>query len=181
MTLLDAHIPCDALAPAAERIGGVRKIEVPPAARRLSTLDGIDHEDAYLVRVGRSTDRTAEQWARAIFDDAPSPLRLRLWSGWIMLGLRLAAPGSPGHILGWEIRKNTADFILLGARSRVGMPAELLIKRQGDAVLFDTFVQQQNPRARAVWAGIHPTHRLVVPSILEQFDRRVRRQVRGER
>ena len=155
--------------------GGVRKIEVPPEARELGTLEHLDYEDAYLVNVGNADARTAQQWARAIFDDAPNSARLRLWSAWIMLGLRLASPRSSRHVLGWEIRKNTPDFVLLGARSRIGMPAELLIKRQADAVLFDTFVQQRNPLARRVWAGIDPVHRAVVPSILRQLGRRVKR------
>jgi hypothetical protein len=154
-------------------ISPVRKIAVPPAARALSTLAHIDYEDAFLVDVGALEGRTAEQWARAILDDAPESLRLRLWAGWMMLGLRLGAPGSKRHVLGWEIRDKSPDFVLLGARSRVGMPAEILVKREPDGLLLDVFVQKNNPIARAVWAAIQPAHERIVPALLRQLSRRV--------
>jgi hypothetical protein len=94
-------------------------------------------------------------------------------AAWMTLGLRLAPPTSQRHALGWEIRHNQAGAVLLGARSRIGMPAELLVTRHDGALLFDTFVQHNNPVARAVWAAIEPTHERVVPAILRQFRRRV--------
>jgi hypothetical protein len=54
------------------------------------------------------------------------------------------------------------------------MPAELLLKRQQDTLLFSTFVQHENPIARAVWAGVEPGHRPVVRHVLEQGSRRIR-------
>jgi len=152
--------------------GGVQQVAVPNAARELSTLARIDYEDAFLVDVGAPPTRAAEQWARAILDDAPTSVRLRLWSAWMMLGLRLASPGSRRHVLGWEIRKATPDYVLLGSRSRIGMPAELLVKRHGKTLLFDTFVQKSNPIAAAAWAAIERTHERTVPALLGQFRRR---------
>ncbi len=58
--------------------------------------------------------------------------------------------------------------MLLGAGSRVGMPAELLFKRQRSGLLFSTFVQQDNLLARATWAAIAVQHRGVVRYVLEQ-------------
>jgi hypothetical protein len=52
------------------------------------------------------------------------------------------------------------------------MPGELLFKRERDGLLFATFVRQQNPVARAVWARIAPRHRRVVRSLLAQAARR---------
>jgi hypothetical protein len=66
--------------------GGVRQVAVPPAARALSTLSRIDYEDAFLVETGPATDRTAEQWARAIVEGAPITVRSTLVSGWSALG-----------------------------------------------------------------------------------------------
>jgi hypothetical protein len=156
--------------------GGVRQINVPPAARDLSTLRRIDYADAFLVKVDDPKQRTAEQWARSILDDAPPNLYLTLWGAWIMLGLRLASPFSKRHVLGWEVRDTAADHVLLGARSRIGMPAELLVTRRADALLFDTFVQQGNPLARAVWAATKPTHHRVLPALLRQFRKRLDRR-----
>jgi hypothetical protein len=150
----------------------VCQIAVPPDARAISTLSQVDYEDAFLVEIGRPADRTPERWGRAILDDAPLGMRLKLWSAWIGLGLKLSAPHSERTVLGWTVRRSTPEFMLLGAESRVGMPAELLLKRHQDMLLFDTFVQKSNPLARAVWAAIEPAHERVVPSILEQFVRR---------
>lgn len=68
--------------------GTVRQVAVPPAARALSTLSRIDYEDAFLVDTGSDRERTAEQWARAILEDAPIIVRRALLSGWSALGLR---------------------------------------------------------------------------------------------
>ncbi len=146
----------------------VRQVALPPAARALSTLSHVDYEDAFLVETGSAQDRTAEQWARAILGDAPLVMRGGLLWGWSALGLRVDPTRSDGHVLGWEVRRSTPDFVLLAARSRVGMPAELLFERQQHTLLFATFVQQENPIARAVWAGIGPGHRRVVRYVLEQ-------------
>jgi hypothetical protein len=154
----------------------VRQIAVPPAARALSTLAHIDYEDAFVVDVGAAPERTAEQWARAVLEDASIVVRTALVLGWSSLGLRLGAPWSDRFVLGWEVRCSTPKFVLLAAGSRVGMPAELLFKRQQDTLLFATFVQWENLLARAAWSGTEPVHRLVVRQILEQARRRERRR-----
>jgi hypothetical protein len=153
---------------------GVRRITVPPTARALSTLPRIDYADAFLVEVDRVDDRNAEQWVRAIFDEAPTHLRLRLWSAWIALGFRLSTPEAKGCVLGWWVRKSTRNFVLLGANSSIGMPAELLLMRHERRLLFDTFVEHGNPIARAVWASVQPVHTRAVPWVLRQFSERVR-------
>ena len=149
----------------------VRQIAVPPAARRRSTLPRVDYADAFLLETGAAQDRTGEQWARAILDDLPAIARRNLRWGWFALGLKLGGAGSDRSVLGWEVRRSTADFALLGAGSRLGMPAELLFEPHQEALLFATFVQQENPLARAVWAPVGPYHRQVVPRILERAAR----------
>jgi hypothetical protein len=146
----------------------VRQVAVPPPARRLSTLFHADYEDAFLVETGEAESRTAEQWARAILEGPPGIMQSAVAAGWFALGLRLGSTHSDGRVLGWEVRRSSPDFVLLGASSRIGMPAEVLFKRQPHALLFATFVQQENPLARAMWAGIAPVHRQVVRQALEQ-------------
>ncbi len=152
----------------------VLQVSVPPAARALSTLSRIDYEDALLVDFGPGRDRTAEQWARAVLEDAPLIVRSALLSGWSALGLRLGFSRSERLVLGWEVRRSTPDFVLLAASSRFGMPAELLFKRRQHTLLFATFVQKENPIAHAVWAAVEPVHRPVVRYVLEQASRRHR-------
>jgi hypothetical protein len=152
----------------------VREIPVPDDARALSTLPRIDYEDGFLADVGPLQARTAEGWARTMLEDAPAALRGALRSGWSALGLRLGPSACEGFVLGWQVRESTGDFVLLGAGSRIGMPAELLLMRRQDELLADTFVHLGSPMARAVWAGIEPVHRPVVRQVLEQGSRRAR-------
>lgn len=150
----------------------VRQIDVPPKTRALSTLAHIGYEDAFLVNVGPVSERTAEEWARAVLEEAPKPVRRSLYSGWSAIGLKVARGHSEDSVLGWTVRRRARDSVVLGADSLVGMPAELLISRQEEALLFCTFVQQDNPVARAMWKGIEPLHVPIVRHLLEQASRR---------
>jgi hypothetical protein len=58
------------------------------------------------------------------------------------------------------------DYVLLGAGSRVGMPAELLFKREASGVRFCTFVTHENALVRAMWTATEPVHGRVVHSLL---------------
>jgi len=110
--------------------GATHQVDLPPAARALSMLSRIDYADAFFVSIVPDRDRTGEQWARTVLEGAPRRVRVRLLRGWTLLGLKLARPWSRRHILGWHIHRNGPDFVLLEARSRFGMPAELLFKRE---------------------------------------------------
>jgi hypothetical protein len=150
----------------------VREIAMPPAARRLSTLSDIGYADAFLVELGSARERTPEQWARATMEGAPLATRTVLQAGWLALGLQLASTRSDRIVLGWEVRRSTAEFVLLAARSRIGMSAELLFKRQRHTLLFATLLQHETPFARAVWGGVAPVHRPIGRYLLEQGSRR---------
>ena len=152
----------------------VREIPVPADARALSTLARVDYADAFVVETVPAADRTPEQWARAILEDAPLAVRQSLRTGWSALGLKVAGGQREGSVLGWEVRQSTPDFVLLGRDSRIGMPGELLFKREGDALLFSTFVQKGNPVTRALWAGVEPKHVRIVRRLLEDACRRWR-------
>jgi len=144
----------------------VRKVPLPADARALSTLSRIDYEDAFLVETGLAQGQTGEQWARLILEDAPSTTRASLVAGWSALGLRLGSLQSDQCVLGWELRQSTPECALLAAGSRIGMPAELLFRPQPNTLLFATFVQHQNPVARAIWAPVVPRHQQVVRGLL---------------
>lgn len=138
----------------------------------VSTLSRIDYEDTFFVDVASPQARTAEQWMRVILEDAPAAVRRQLLSGWKSLGLRAVPHSSERSILGWQIRDSTADFVLLGRKSRIGMPGELLLRRTEHGLLFATFVQFGNPIVRLLWAAVKPTHVRTVTSLLEDASRR---------
>lgn len=150
----------------------VRQVALPPGVRALSMLSHVDYEDAFLVDVGQTRERTAEQWARAVMEDAPLTVRRTLQSGWTGIGLKLGGKPADRFVLGWEIRRNTPELVLLGADSWVGMPAELLFKREQHTLLCATLVQHNNQAARLLWAGVEPVHVPVVRRVLEQASRR---------
>ena len=165
MTVGTDSLPDD---PQVAALGTVRQVTLPPAARALSTLPRVDYEDAFLVETGPAQDRTAEQWARAILEDAPASTRNALSKGWSRLGLRLGSTQSDRLVLGWEVRSSTPDAALLGASGRLGLSGELLFQRQPHTLFFATFVHLENRIARTLWAAIASRHRQVVRDLLEQ-------------
>jgi hypothetical protein len=100
-------------------------------------------------------------------------VKAKLMLGWSAIGLIPAMNRSTGSVLGWEIRARTPEFVLLGRTSLIGMPGELLFKRESGSLLFATFVQHDNPIARAVWAATEPQHVPIVHDLLEQAGRRI--------
>jgi hypothetical protein len=152
----------------------VRKVDVPQSVRESSMLSRIDYADTFFVYVGQSSERAAEQWAREILEGSPLSIRTRLLSGWSSLGLKIGTGSSERSVLGWQVRRSTPDFVLLGADSRIGMPGELMFKRQSDALLFATLVHHGNVVARALWATVEPAHVRIVRHILDQASRRLR-------
>jgi hypothetical protein len=144
----------------------VRRVEVPAAARTLTSLSRADYADAFLVDAVPAEPRSGEEWARATLEGAPAHLQKTLRQGWTALGLKLDQAGVDSSVLGWELRHSDGEFALLGCDSRVGMPAELLFKPGHGELLFATFLRQGNPIVRAVWAAVGPKHRRVVPYLL---------------
>jgi hypothetical protein len=148
----------------------VRQVAPPPSALALSTLARVDYADAFLLETGPGDGRTGEQWARAILEDAPVGIRRSLSQGWCALGRKLGCTDCDRFVLGWEVRHSSPDYALLGAGSRLGMPAELLFEPQEHGLLFATFVHHGNPLVRGVWAGTKPVHQQVVRRVLERAE-----------
>ena len=153
--------------------GGVRQVDVPPSARALSTLARIDYCDSFLFDVGAPHEESAEDLIREILEGAPLAVRTQLRSGWSAIGLKVGN-ASERSVLGWEVRRTVPDHVLLGAESRIGMPGELLLKKEDGALLFATFVAQRNLLARTVWTVTEPAHVRVVRAMLGQASRRLR-------
>ena len=163
-----------------ETAPSARQIAVPAEARQVSTLARIDYEDAHQLETQRAGELTAEQWARAILQDAPAAVRNVLRSGWASLGIQLGETNDPDLVLGWELRRNDPDRALLAASgARLGLIGEVLLLRWQDALVVATFIEFANPVARAVWVGVGPGHRQVVRRVLDQGVHRVERRTDG--
>lgn len=149
----------------------MHQIDVPASARALSTLPQIDYCDAFVFHAGSSDHDSAEDLMREVLEGAPLAVRTQLLSGWSAIGLKRA--NGRDSVLGWKVRRSLPDHVLLGARSRIGMPGELLLQKRDGTSLFATFVAQRNPLARAVWAVTEPVHVRVVREILAQASQRL--------
>ena len=146
----------------------VRQIELPPAAGKLSTLERIDYADAFLLEIDERLERTPLEWAREILEAAPRSFRTGAPRVWRVLGLK-HRPQGRASVLGWPIRHDSPEFALLGATSRTGMPAELLVWRPAPGqLLFATLVQHGNRAVAALWAAITPAHQRIVRELLER-------------
>lgn len=163
-----------------ENIEHIRQIPAPGTARALCGLSRIDYADAFVVENEAAHELTGQDWAKAVLADAPDAVKAKLLAGWAAIGLLPAVRAPRGSLLGWEIRSATADFVLYGRASLIGMPGELLFQREGGRLLFATFVQQDNPIARAVWAATESRHLSTVRSLLEQANRRLQPAARPE-
>jgi hypothetical protein len=144
----------------------VRQVPVPDDVRELSTLPRIDYADAFLVDTTAHPEWTAERWAKAALEEAPTATRAQLLSGWLALGLKVGEPGPT--ILDWAVRSCTPNTVLLGRDSRIGMPGELLFTLRPEGLLFGTFVHHRTPGTRAVWAAVVRTHVRTVLQLLER-------------
>jgi hypothetical protein len=163
----------------AEAAGKAQQVDVPQEARALSTLPRVDYEDAFVAGTEGAPDLTAEQWARAMLEDAPLATRRALRWTWLALGLRLGPTRSERQVFGWEIRHRSPDLVLLGADAVLGIRAELLFRHQDGTLLCATFLQRRNPIARAVWAAIERGHRRAVPDLLALAVHRARKKDRN--
>ncbi len=143
-----------------------KKIPLPHTARALCSLPRIDYEDCFIVETDRVCDLSAEEWARRILEGAPANFRISAPGAWFALGLKHGLPWSSETILGWRVVRSGPDFTLLGAESRTGMPAELLVKRERGAVLFATLIQHESPFMRRVWRLVERPHQRIVPRLL---------------
>jgi hypothetical protein len=144
----------------------VRQIDPPSDVRALSTLPRVDYADAFVVQPATAPDWTAERWARTVLEGAPAEMRTKLSSSWTALGLKSGT--TDGAILGWEVRHVSADTLLLGRDSRVGMPGELLFALRPEGLLFATFVHHQTVATRPLWASVENAHVRTVAGLLER-------------
>lgn len=143
-------------------------LEVPlqADARTLTTLSRVDYTDAFRLETDHARDRTGEEWARAILQEAPPATRRALRRGWFLLGVRLGPAEDERLVLGWEVRRSSPEFAVLAASSLIGLDAEVLCQRHQRGLLVATFVHLSNPIARVVWAAISPHHRKVLRHLI---------------
>lgn len=137
------------------------------AALETSTTDTPpDYQVTFEVPTDKADTRTPEQWARALFEHAPLPVRWFLLLGWRwVLGLRLGPRSSSDHVLGWRIAETSPDAIRLELRSSF-MTAQLILRVTSSMAVLTTHVYYTRPLARPLWAVVSLIHQQMVPYLL---------------
>lgn len=121
-----------------------------------------DFACAYEIAIDPGDSRSSEDWARAAWEGAPTPLRWFMLAGWrFVLGLRLGPRPSPDHILGWQIVDRDADRTVCQLRS--GLLSALNTFRVSEGrFIWSTFVIYDRPLARIIWPPTSVIHRILV-------------------
>lgn len=153
-------------------------VGVPEAIRSRKYVAGADRAITYALAAADARSMSAEQWARATWEGAPTIVRCFLMLGWrFMLGLGLASGRSPTNVLGWHIIDDRPDTMTLQARSALITGHNVVIVEES-TVLWTTLVRYEQPVARPIWSLVELVHRIVLPYTLAHA-RKVRRRERG--
>lgn len=151
----------------------VEEVGVPAGTLALSVLPWVDYRDGFRLELPGGPELSGEEWAREMLEGASLETRHSLRRGWPLIGLKMAPHGTEDAVLGWRLRHRGPDYALLGADSRIGMPAELLFRPEPGGLFFATMIQQRNPFVHALWAPIGPPHRRIVPALMRRAAARV--------
>jgi hypothetical protein len=145
----------------------VRRIEAGDQIRALDTLADPDYAAAWEVAIADGDARSAEQWARLAFEDAPRALRAFIVAGWTFgLRLRLGPRPSPDHVLGWTIASAATDRIILSVQSGLLGTAHLVLQIEGSRIVLASFVRYEKRGARPIWSAVQPLHHQILPYLL---------------
>ncbi|MGO2037220.1 MAG: hypothetical protein ACTH2U_12130 [Brevibacterium sp.] len=143
--------------------GAVGKENVDVEVMANSSLSRVDYVDHFTVNHQVKISAIAEEWARAMFGDAPDLIEKLLWSG--ILGLRLHKGKSAETIAGWSITARGYDWIRMSAASR-NASAELIVHVTDEVLGLATIVRYDRKHAPAVWVPVAFVHRRLVPVLL---------------
>jgi hypothetical protein len=134
-----------------------------------------DYNDSFAAPRAATDERTPEQWARAVFEDAPQPVRWFLVYGFRYgLGLRFGPRSSPEHVLGWAIVDRSPDSVTIESRSWF-LTSRLVFQTETARVTQSTYVRYDRRIAAILWPPVSILHRQIVPRILRHAATRARR------
>lgn len=138
--------------------------------------EACDYEVAFEIERPEGVPRSAERWARAMFEEAPLAMRWFLIVGWSAITCRISPRRSPARILGWQIESTSPQTAVIAVRAWVGLTSRLIFFADDDLVTVASFVRftgPVTPLARVVWAATVPLHERILPHLLTAARRRV--------
>ncbi|WP_194891052.1 DUF2867 domain-containing protein [Catenulispora pinisilvae] len=113
-------------------------------------------------------ERTAEQWARAVWEGASPPTRVFLRVGWRCLGLRV--PLAPERVLGWTVAESDPERVVLAAPSRL-LAARNIVHLDARGVHWTTEVEYRGALGRGLWTVAAPIHKALIPVLVRRAAR----------
>jgi hypothetical protein len=144
----------------------VQQRDIPEAIRSLSTLASLDYIDLFTATTNEAMDRSPEQWARAVLEQAPLARRnARVL--WRLMGLRLGPPQSPDHVQGWRIGGRGDNWIRVETASWCMSVQAICLVEEGQVSL-SLSLHYDHPVAALVWPLISGPHQRAVPIMLGQ-------------
>jgi hypothetical protein len=162
-TELVREAPAQKRGVAVATVVGVRNI--PEAIRSLDTLAHPDYADLFTVSTSGATDRSPEEWARAVLEGTALGESAR--SLWRLLGLRLGPRDSADHVQGWKIADRGDTWIRLQTASWF-MTAHAVVQVEDGHVSVALFLRFDRAIAVLVWVPVGVMHRRGVPTMLRQ-------------
>jgi hypothetical protein len=121
-----------------------------------------DFACAYEVSIAPDDSRSSEQWARAVWEGAPAPLRWFMLAGWrLVLRLRLGPRHSPDHVLGWLIVDSSPGETVCHLDSGL-LSAHNVFHKADRTLVWSTFVTYKGLAARVIWLAVSALHRFLV-------------------
>jgi hypothetical protein len=133
-----------------------------------NSLAGYDYNysDSFTAETATRDDLSAEQLARAVFEDAPRPVRWFLLIGFRYgLGLKFGPRSSPEHVFGWAIVDREANWITIESRSWY-LTSRLLFQTEPALVKLSSYVRYDRPIAKVLWPPVSVLHRQILPRLL---------------
>lgn len=143
----------------------VQHREIPEVIRSLSTFAGPDYVDLFTATT-EAIDRSPEEWARAVLEQAPLARRnARVL--WRLMGLRLGPRHSPDHVQGWTITARGDNWIRVETASWY-MAAQAVCLVEEGQVSISLSLHYDQPVAQLIWALVSGPHQRAVPVMLSQ-------------
>lgn len=153
-----------------------QRVAVSPAVHAAGPFtDGCDYQSAFAIERPDGQDLSAEQWARALFEDAARAMRWFLIVGWTVITCRLRPRHAASQVLGWHIECRCPETVVIMVRAWVGFTSHLVVSVDTATVTVASFVRSTGPArpvARAVWAATIPLHERILPYLLTSAIRR---------
>jgi hypothetical protein len=139
---------------------------VPAKVLSLVTLGEPDYVDCFTIATPRATERSAEEWARAILELAPLARRSTR-PLWRLMGLRLGPPNSPDHVQGWRIAERGDVWLRVETGSWYASAQAVCLVEEGRISISLSLHYDRLPAA-VIWAIVSGPHQRAVPVMLRQ-------------